>query len=173
MDSAEPLRIFISYSRKDGAALARRLESDLAKEGFDTWLDTLRIEGGRVWSGEIESAIKSSQVMIAVMSPGAYGSEICRAEQLLALDLGVRLIPVLAVALRGSDRPLYLYARQFRDFTDDARYAERLGELLYQVSRINSHDLAGSAGGIGERSEQVENRAQAQLAPRRLHVFHR
>ena len=59
-----------------------------------------------------------------LMSPGSYCSEICRAEQLLALELGVRLIPVLAVALKGSDRPLYLYA------IATSPYATRLGELL-------------------------------------------
>src|SRR6516165_12783512 len=66
-------------------------------------------------------------------SPGSYSSEICRAEQLLALDLGVRVIPVLVVALKGSDRPLYLYARQYRDFTDNSKYATRLGELLADI----------------------------------------
>ena len=66
-------------------------------------------------------------------SPGSYSSEICRAEQLLALDLGVRVIPVLVVALKGSDRPLYLYARQYRDFTDNTKYAARLGELVADI----------------------------------------
>jgi TIR domain len=51
---SEPLRVFISYARKDGAALAQRLQFDLAKEGFDAWLDTQRIAGGRVRSAEIE-----------------------------------------------------------------------------------------------------------------------
>src|SRR5262249_25638064 len=58
-------------------------------------------------------------------------SEICRAEQLRALDKGNRVIPVLAV--KGADRPLYLYARQYRDFTDDVNYAARLSELLADI----------------------------------------
>jgi hypothetical protein len=32
---SEPLRVFISYARKDGTRLAQRLQSDLSKEGFD------------------------------------------------------------------------------------------------------------------------------------------
>lgn len=131
MPSSEPLRIFISYARKDGAELAQRLQSDLTQQGFDAWLDTKRIGGGRVWSMEIEGAIKSSGVMIALLSPGAYESEICRSEQLLALDQGNRVIPVLAV--KGSDRPVYIYARQYRDFTDEANYAVRLAELLTDI----------------------------------------
>ena len=37
------------------------------------------------------------------------------------------------LAVKGSDRPIYLYARQYRDFTDDANYAARLGELLADI----------------------------------------
>jgi WD40 repeat protein len=128
MASAEPLRIFISYSRKDGAVLAQRLECDLAKQGFDAWLDTKRIGGGAVWSAEIEREIDTRQVMIALLSPGSYESEICRAEQIRALDKGKRVVPVIAV--KGADRPIYLYARQYRDFTEDTNYVERLAELL-------------------------------------------
>ena len=61
------------------------------------------------------------------MSPGSFASEICRAEQLRALDKASRVIPVLVV--KDAGRPVYLYARQYRDFTDDANYALRLSEL--------------------------------------------
>lgn len=132
MLSSEPLSIFISYARKDGAALAQRLQADFAKEGFDAWLDTQRIRGGAIWSTEIEHEIDKRPVTIALLSPGSYASEICRAEQLRALDKGNRVIPVLAV--QGADRPLYLYARQYRDFTDDAKYAVRFGELVADIS---------------------------------------
>lgn len=111
MPTPDPFRLFLSYACKDGAALAQRLQSDLAKEGFDAWLNAQRIDGGRAWSTEIEQEIKSCGFVIAVMSPGSYASEICRAEQLLALDNGNRVIPVLAI--KGADRPVYLYARQY------------------------------------------------------------
>ena len=69
--------------------------------------------------------------MIALVSPGSYASEICRSEQLLALDQGHRVIPVQV--LKGLAGPCYLYARQYRDFTNDADYAVRLGELLADI----------------------------------------
>jgi hypothetical protein len=37
--------VFISYARKDGAELAKRLEADLSAEGFNAWLDTERLAG--------------------------------------------------------------------------------------------------------------------------------
>jgi WD40 repeat protein len=131
MPLSEPLRIFISYARKDGAVLAQRLQSDLMTEGFDAWLDTQRIGGGRVWSMQLENQIDTRQVMLALLSPSSYVSEICRAEQLRALDQGKRVIPVLAV--KGADRPVYLYARQCRDFTEEAHYSVRLAELSADI----------------------------------------
>ncbi len=131
MPPSEQPRVFISYARRDGAALAQRLQKDLKKRGFDTWLDTQRIAGGRVWSTEIEDAVKSCRVVIALMSPGSSASEICRSEQLLALDLGIRVIPVLAA--KTADRPIYLYAKQYRDFSSDADYIARLAELVADI----------------------------------------
>jgi hypothetical protein len=131
MPPSEPLRLFISYAHRDGADLARRLQNDLAKQGFDAWLDTRRISGGAVWSTEIECEVDTREVTLALLTPRSYESEICRAEQLRALDKGNRVIPVLAV--RGSDRPIYLYARQYRDFTDDRNYPARFGELLADI----------------------------------------
>jgi predicted esterase len=57
MPLSEPSRVFISYARKDGAALAQRLQEDLQAKGYCAWLDTQRIDGGRVWSTEIEDAL--------------------------------------------------------------------------------------------------------------------
>src|SRR5215831_5851630 len=131
MPRSETCRVFISYARKDGADLALRLQSDLAKEGCDVWLDTQRISSGSIWSIEIEREIDMCHVALALLSPGSYASEICRAEQIRSLDKGNRVIPVIAV--KGADRPLHLYARQYRDFTEDINYAERLGELLADI----------------------------------------
>src|SRR4051794_28689950 len=106
--------IFISYAHRDGAGLAQRLQVDLSAKGYDAWLDTKRLYAGAVWSREIEQAIDRADVVLALISAGSYVSDICRAEQLRALDKGNRVIPVLAV--KGSDRPIHLYARQYRDF---------------------------------------------------------
>jgi WD40 repeat protein len=131
MVAPHTLRIFISYARRDGASLAQHLQSDLAQEGFDAWLDTQRIAGGALWSTAIEREVDTRQVMIALLSPGSYISEICRAEQIRALDKGNRVIPVLAV--QGADRPIYLSTRQYRDLTSDAAYATHFPELLADI----------------------------------------
>jgi hypothetical protein len=53
MTSPAPSRVFISYAHKDGADLARRLQGDLEKRGFDPWLDTQRLRRGATWTREI------------------------------------------------------------------------------------------------------------------------
>jgi hypothetical protein len=93
MAPPNPSRVFISYARKDGADLAQRLQADLKQRGFDAWLDIQRLRPGAVWSTGIETEIDSREVTLALLSPGSYSSEICRAEQLRALDKGNRVIP--------------------------------------------------------------------------------
>jgi hypothetical protein len=131
MPPSEPSRVFISYARKNGATLARRLHSDLENEGFDVWLDTQRIAGGRVWSTEIEREIDARDLTVAVLTLGSYKSAICRGEQLRTMRKGNRPIPVLGT--KGADSPVYIEALEYRDFTDDAKYTARLDELLADI----------------------------------------
>jgi WD40 repeat protein len=131
--------IFISYARKDGAHLAQRLQRDLSKQGFDAWLDTQRIAGGTTWTTEIECALDTSQVVLALMTPGSYVSEICRAEQLRSLRKGKRVIPLLAQ--RGSDVPLHLEAKNYRDFTGAQPYAAQF-KLLLEDIRLGRNAVA-------------------------------
>jgi hypothetical protein len=96
---AEGKRIFISYARKDGAALAQRLLTDLADNGFKPWLDTGEIAGGDSWTDAIEGGIDGAEVVLALLTPGSYASRICRAEQLRALRKDKLVIPAA-----GEDR---------------------------------------------------------------------
>ena len=85
-------RVLISYARKDAARLATELQRDLQSE-HDVWLDTNRIAGGCSWTVEVEKAIDNCEVLLALLSPGSYVSDVCRAEQLRALRCGKRVIP--------------------------------------------------------------------------------
>ena len=113
-ESAEQRGIH-SYAPKDGAQLPHRLQADFTAKGFDAWLDTRRIAGGATWTQEIEQALDACPVALALLTPGSYASEICRAEQLRALRNGKRVIPLLARS--GSDIPLHLETKNYRDFT--------------------------------------------------------
>ena len=131
MPPPRPSRVFISYARKDGATLAQRLQKHLKEQGFEVWLDTREIAGGRVWSVEIERAIDSCHVVIAILTDGSYKSGMCRGEQIRAMRKGKRLIPVIGT--KGVDIPVYIEAIHYRDFTEEPSYAARLDELVADI----------------------------------------
>ncbi|MBE2268204.1 MAG: toll/interleukin-1 receptor domain-containing protein, partial [Anaerolinea sp.] len=122
-----PDRIFISYARRDARTLALRLQADLIGAGYDVWLDTSEIDGGASWSREIEDAIESCDCGLALLSHGAFESEICRAEQLRLLRKRKRVIPLLVQV--DAERPLHLEALNYRNFSDDAQYTAALDLL--------------------------------------------
>src|ERR1039458_4834768 len=124
--------VFISYARRDADQLALRLSRDLESHGYDCWLDTARINGGASWTVEIEAAIDRCDVLLALLTPGSYDSDICRAEQLRALRRNKRVIPLLAAA--RSDRPLHLETANYRDFSAADRYEEALRQLVDDIA---------------------------------------
>ena len=88
MPAPAPLRIFISYAHRDGAPLALRLQKDPAAASFEVWLDTRALHAAGAWTLEIEQAIDHSQIVLALLTPASYLSEICRAGQLRSLRQG-------------------------------------------------------------------------------------
>jgi WD40 repeat protein len=124
--------VFISYSHKDGAQLAQRLEKDLKAKNLNVWLDRHRLSGGASWSDEIEHALDNSDVVLALLTSGSYASDICRAEQLRSLRKRKQVIPLLAQS--GAEPPLYLETKQYRDFTGARSYSAQLRLLLADIT---------------------------------------
>lgn len=131
MASGNKAIIFISYARRDGAELAARLHDDLCKRDFDVWVDTDRLEGGSTWTKKIEEALDRSEIILALLTPGSYVSEVCRAEQLRGLRKGKCVIPVLGI--EGSDVPLHLEAKNYRTLAGTG-YAFGLTQLLRDIA---------------------------------------
>ena len=76
----------ISYARADARAFARRLTSELARKGVDTWLDTAEIPGGADWKRALEEAIKGCRIFLAIRTPAAQDSHWVLSERLFALN---------------------------------------------------------------------------------------
>ena len=72
----EQARIFISYSRKDGAKFAADLRKRLLREKFSIWQDIVALEGGRDWWSQIEGVLKSKilQHFVLVVTPAALAA---------------------------------------------------------------------------------------------------
>jgi WD40 repeat protein len=127
MSTPERQRVFISYAHRDGGGIAVRLRRDLETLGFDVWLDTDRLLGGDVWARDIEIAIDSCDIALALLSNGSFHSDICRAEQERSLAKGKLVIP--ARLQRDCDVPLVLQTRHYVDFSDAENYSAALEQL--------------------------------------------
>jgi len=89
-------RVFVSYSRKDGARFAKRLREKLRKQDLSVWQDIVALEGGRDWWSQIEEAIRSKalQHFVLVVTPKALASPVVRREIRLARQEGKTVSPV-------------------------------------------------------------------------------
>ena len=83
-------RVFISYSRGDGANAARALRELLQKQEVSVWQDLVALESGLDWWRQIENAIRSPtlQHLLLIVTPLALKSSITRAEIRLARQEG-------------------------------------------------------------------------------------
>jgi hypothetical protein len=133
--------VFISYGRRDATQLATRLYEDLKSHGYDCRLDNDHLEGGKSWTADIENAIDRCDAVLALLTPGSYDSDICRAEQLRALRRNKRVIPLLAAP--GADRPLHLESRIYRDFTGTKPYENELRQLLDDMASGRNQVVLG------------------------------
>jgi len=106
-------RIFISHSHEDGD-FAELLKLKLKAEGLDAWVDLDRLAPGVNWQTEIDSAIRSSRFLIAVLSPDARKSEYVTYEWAYALGVDRPVIPVM---IRQTQLHPRLGAIQYLDFT--------------------------------------------------------
>ena len=78
---AEKTHLFLSYGRADAEQLAERLEADLTLLGFEVWRDRRLIRAGKEWEDEIVAGLRTSQLVVAVLTPHAVREEsVCRDE---------------------------------------------------------------------------------------------
>jgi hypothetical protein len=142
VDPAVTTSIFISYAHKDGTDLARTLHDDLKASGYEVWLDRSRLTGGASWSADIEEALDRSDVVLALLSHGSFQSDICRGEQLRALRMGKRVIPLMLAD--EADRPLFLETRQYSSSTPLRPYPDLRRELIAAILGSETATLATS-----------------------------
>ena len=129
-------RIFISYSRKDGAAFAAWLRGKLKSKGFVIWQDLVALEGGRDWWSQIEGALKSKalQHFILVVTPQALASPVVRREIRLARQEGKTFLPIKGPGL-GDLKALPRWIGQLTDL-DIPEHWVTLQRILEDESRV-------------------------------------
>jgi hypothetical protein len=87
-----PTSVFLSYSRKDEAAV-HQLEADLQRGRVTVWRDA-ELRGGDPWWQTILEQIRRCDVFVLALSNNGLASKPCRAELAYARDLGLPVLPV-------------------------------------------------------------------------------
>ncbi|MEA2907834.1 MAG: hypothetical protein QOI12_5221 [Alphaproteobacteria bacterium] len=107
------IQLFFSYAHHDEGTdpelveafskdLEHRVQGRLVKTKFQIWRDKFSIRTGDDWNEEIEQAIRSSDVFLALVTPKWMGSVACQKEFLLFRDIerqvaaGPYVIPIIA-----------------------------------------------------------------------------
>ena len=67
---AERLKVFISYARADGAALAEDLVTGLELASFEPFLDRHDIAAAEDWEARLGALIQSADTVVFIISPG-------------------------------------------------------------------------------------------------------
>ena len=124
----ETLKVFISYARSDGAALAEDLVTGLELAGFAPFLDRRDIAAAEDWETRLGALIQSADTIVFIISPAAIKSERCAWEVDCAAKFGKRLIPVRLIPIKG-------------DPVAEADVPERLRRLNYIFFREGQSSL--------------------------------
>jgi WD40 repeat protein len=118
MDVLTPtkVRIFLSYGRADAGELAERLEADLSLLGFEVWRDRRKIRPGKEWDDEIEAGLRTSQLVVAVLTPHAVREEsVCRDE--LAFARFACKLPIVPALAAPCEPPFVIFRLDYIDLT--------------------------------------------------------
>lgn len=122
--------IFISHAHSDGD-FAELLKSRLEGAGYTAWIDIDRLTPGLDWRNEIDTAIRSSLALVAVMSPEARNSEYVTYEWAFAVGSKTQVIPIM---LRETSFHPRLATLQYLDFSN--RISRPWPQLLSTLEKI-------------------------------------
>jgi WD40 repeat protein len=129
------VRLFLSYGRRDAKDLADRLSIDLTNRGYEVWQDTHEIDSGASWQHEVVDGLRSSQVVVALMTPNSVrmaGScdhpdntdSVCLGEIAYAL-FRMPPRPVVPVMARTCEPPLAIFHLDYVDMRSCAESSDQ------------------------------------------------
>lgn len=135
-------RVFLSYSRKDGA-FRDRLATALEARGYVPIYDQserphddpdLRLTAQDEWWTTLKAMIAASDVMVFVVSPDSAASPVCDDEIAHAGALGKRVIAILRRSVDFNVVPEHLRALNVKiDFREDADFEAVLDLLCAEL----------------------------------------
>lgn len=125
---SEP-KVFISYSHDD-AEWTRKFAEALRDQSIDVWLDTWQVQAGDSLGDAVETGLRESDAIVAVLSAANIRRPNISFELGAALGMGKRLIAIVPSDLDSSLIPFYLRSRRYlmKDAPNEA--AREVAEAL-------------------------------------------
>ena len=140
------IKVFISYSRKDGDALERVAGLLDRLDGVEYWCDR-KLVAGQNWARRLAQELKASDALALLISRSALESDYCQGEALRALDCGKTILPLYLedcgeASASDFDVRLSLYQSLFIYKMSDDELLDALEKMLRVVG-----PAASSPGG--------------------------
>jgi hypothetical protein len=132
----ENLKVFISYSRKDGD-FAEDLVAALEACGFTPYLDRHDVAPGEPWEERLERLILEADTVVFVLSPNSVASERCEWELEKTEQLGKRILPVVQRTVPEETVPQRLRRLNYIFFSEGHHF----GAGLRSLARTLNTDL--------------------------------
>ncbi|GLJ15771.1 hypothetical protein SUGI_0259690 [Cryptomeria japonica] len=143
-----PYDVFINHCGPDvKETFAKRIFETLNDTGLKVFLDKYSLQAGDQVTAEIQAAMSSASIHIAIFSQNYVQSPWCLAELSFMLKTGIQIIPVFYHVqpsdLRWADQGKGIYAKSFEDHEKKDRYTSgKLQEwkmALKEVSLIHGY----------------------------------
>jgi WD40 repeat protein len=152
-------RLFLSYGRKDAKELADRLTADLEGHGYEVWQDTRRIHAGKEWEQQIQDGLRSTQLLVALLSPHAvrlargphdpdHLDSVCLDEISFARFAGLPIVPAMAAR---CEPPFCIFRL---DYVDLCAWRDSPAQYRAGLSRLQEGIAAALRGEVRYRAWQ-------------------
>jgi hypothetical protein len=147
LESSERPKVFISYARVDGSALAEELVLALAVLRFDAYFDRHDIAAAEDWERRLDTLIQQADTVLFILTPRSVQSERCAWEVARAEALAKRIVPVIGAGVDDTRVPETLQRLNYIDFTAGHSFARSLGQLAdalrLDIAWIREHTRLG------------------------------
>lgn len=171
--------VFISYKRTDSTGVAKQLYHALHERGFEVFLDTFSIKGGRPFQKVLFDRIGDADLLILLDTQHIYESgwvqqELAQAE-LLGLTVLQLLWPDISNRFPGTElsETRYLDTAEFLRFEkpltgEEQLQAQTLGEIIALAESLRARSLAARRRRVVEElyKHATHHDHQIRLQPR-------
>lgn len=131
-------RVFVSHASED-KRWARYVADALRRQGWDPWLDESDIRGGSSWAASIQAALRSSTVVVLLVTANSVSKEWVLDEVVAARNLRVPIIPAVLEHVRLPDELQFMLQRtQFVDVSGLTASSDQHSRRQVAFQRLDS-----------------------------------